>query len=92
MMCLFCPPLSAAGLTRQWIQWYFKTMLENGVIGMCLRLPRFATSFSQTGHQLECNDAVMETDITMATREIVKVVCIQSVNILASNGLVSKSV
>jgi hypothetical protein len=65
-------------LNRQWIQWYFKTMLENGVIGMCLRLPRFATSFSQTGHQLECNDAVMETDITMATRDIVKVCSIGS--------------
>ena len=76
--------LPLAGLTRQWIQWYFKTMLENGVIGMGLQLPRFATSFSQTGHQLECNDAIMETDITMATRDIVKVVCTQSINILAS--------
>lgn len=62
-----------AGLTQHWIQWYFKTMVENGVVGMGLRLPRFTTSFTQGGHQLECNDAVMETDITMATHEIVKV-------------------
>lgn len=62
-----------AGLTQQWIQWYFKSMLENGVVGMCLRLPRFTTTFTQNGHQLECNDAVMETDITMATHDIVKV-------------------
>ena len=63
----------SAGLSQQWIQWYFKSMLENGVIGMCLRLPCFTTTFTQSGHHLECSDAIMETDINMPTHDIVKV-------------------
>ncbi|KAL5470954.1 hypothetical protein EMCRGX_G029016 [Ephydatia muelleri] len=52
-------------LRSEWIMWFFRTMLENGVSGVSIQLGQTTHSYSQNNlQQLECRGAVMETDHT----------------------------
>lgn len=52
-------------LRADWIMWFFRTMLENGVTGVSIQLGQTTHSYSQNNlQQLECRGAVLETDHT----------------------------
>lgn len=62
-------------LRSEWIMWFFRTMLENGVSGVSIQLGHISHSYSQNNlQQLECRGAVMETDHTQPHQAKVSVV------------------
>lgn len=53
------------GLRSEWVMWYFRTMLENGITAVSIQLGQTTHLYSQHNlQQLECRGAVMETDHT----------------------------
>lgn len=49
-------------LTRQWVVWYFKSLMESGVTSIHLRLGQCIHTFHHSMQQLEGRNATMETE------------------------------